>query len=342
MGIQTQFKKFHDNIKLGREDDSYRKARERDDSITKDVSDAFKDAGYPVVKSFIQGSLATATGVIPLSGDYDIDRALVIDSENAPSDPVNPKTTALDVLNARGFKNAKIKMPCVTADYASDNLHIDFVIYKKWSEQHYLAVGKKNSDQQNRTWSSADPIGLMDWIMDTSDYWQLPYESQRQFRRLVRYLKRWRDYKFSDSVAKKVYSIGLTVMLKKQFNPSFSEDATPQDLLALRDTLNNMLSSSYFVHQGNGQYRVTVNLPTSPWRDIFYGSSLDTGTQLWNKLTTLRDKLSEAADSDDVIQQSEILQKQFGEDFEVPEESSSKSGWARYPTAGIVGTSQGA
>ena len=33
MGIQTHFDKFHDKIKLGREDNAYKKARDRDDSI---------------------------------------------------------------------------------------------------------------------------------------------------------------------------------------------------------------------------------------------------------------------------------------------------------------------
>ena len=54
MGIQTHFDKFHDKIKLGREDDAYKKARERDDSIKKEMSSAFAQAGYPVVNDFIQ------------------------------------------------------------------------------------------------------------------------------------------------------------------------------------------------------------------------------------------------------------------------------------------------
>ena len=136
MGIQTHFDKFHNKIKLGREDDAYKKARERDDSIKKEVSSAFAQAGYPVVNDFIQGSLKTHTGIVPISGDYDIDRALVIEGKNAPENPVTPKKTVLDVLGGRGFKNAKIKKPCVTADYASDNVHIDFIIYKRSGSQH--------------------------------------------------------------------------------------------------------------------------------------------------------------------------------------------------------------
>ena len=150
----------------GREDDAYKKARERDDSIKKEVISAFAEAGYPIVNDFIQGSLKTHTGIVPISGDYDVDRALVIEHETAPENPVTPKKKALDVLEDRGFKNAKIKKPCVTADYASDNVHIDFIIYKRWGKQHYLAVGKENSDENNREWSAADPHGLTDWIND--------------------------------------------------------------------------------------------------------------------------------------------------------------------------------
>ena len=53
MGIQTHFDKFHDRIKLGRQDDAYKKARDRDDSIKSDVKASFSEAGYPVVAEFI-------------------------------------------------------------------------------------------------------------------------------------------------------------------------------------------------------------------------------------------------------------------------------------------------
>ena len=345
MGAQTQLDKFHNKIKLGREDQAYKKARGRDDSITADIRAAFKDAGYPVTGDFIQGSLATATAIVPLSGDYDIDRGLEIDADTAPDNPVEPKLTVLEALEDRGFTNAKIKKPCVTADYASENLHIDFPIYKKNGSQHYLAVGKKNSDEHNRSWSNADPKGLIEWVNDRSMHWELAREKHHQFQRLVRYLKRWRDHKFTEAVAKKVFSIGLTVMAKQKLSPSFSSEGSRQNLLALRNTVNAILNGGYFSCAGNDKYRVCVNIPVEPWRDIFYGSSLDTGTQLRNKMTILRNKLDEAADMDDVVKQARVLQTCFGDDFEVPDSPKGDPGAtnkARYATAGTVGTSQGA
>ena len=345
MGIQTHFDKFRDRIKLGREDDAYKKARDRDDSIKAEVKIAFSEAGYPVVGDFIQGSLKTHTGIVPISGDYDIDRALVIDNEKAPENPVTPKKKALDVLENRGFKNARIKKPCVTADYARDNVHIDFVIYKRSGKQHYLAVGKKNSDEDNREWSVADPLGLIEWIDDASAYDKdeakdvLP-----QFRRLVRYLKRWRDVQFTETVAAKVFSIGLTVMVKRELVPTFSPEGAREDLAALRATVEATLNARYFDQEEAGKYRVHVDLPVEPYRDIFDGSSLDTGTQFHNKLQNLKEQLAKAEDLSDEREQCQILNKLFGDDFKVPEPPTRgpKARMAVYAGPGVVTHSQGA
>lgn len=345
MGIQTHFNKFHDRIKLGREDDAYRKARERDDSIKRAMKTEFRDAGYPIVDDFMQGSLKTHTGIVPLSGDHDIDRALVIDDDTAPENPVTPKKKALDVLENRGFKNAKIKKPCVTADYASDNVHIDFIIYKRSGDQHYLAVGKANSDESNREWSATDPHGLTDWINDDSQYDRADAKDVlAQFRRLVRYLKRWRDEQFSETVAAKVFSIGLTVMVKHEFVPSFSTEGARQDLQSLRKTVAAILDARYFDEEDEGRYRVRVDLPVEPWRNIFYGSSLDTGTQLYNKLKRLKEKLAEAEELSDERKQCQILNELFGDDFKVPEPPRGSSGneKAKYSSAGTVTASIGA
>ena len=282
---------------------------------------------------------------MPTSGDYDIDRALVIENDTAPGNPVATKRTALDVLEARGFKNAKIKKPCVTADYASENVHIDFIVYKRWGNQYYLAVGKENSDANNREWSAADPHGLIDWVNDGNRYGQDDAKDVlAQFRGLVRYLKRWRDVQFSQTVAAKAYSIGLTIMIKEQFVCSFSTEGARQDLQALVKTVGAILDAGYFLEEAPGTYRVRVHLPVQPWRDIFYGSSLDTGTQLYNKLKWLKGKLVEAEKLSDEREQCQILNKLFGDDFKIPDppKGTSKTEEARYPSAGVVRSSVGA
>lgn len=341
MSTQSKFIKFHDKIKLSREDCEYKDAREKDDSILKAIKTSLKDEGYPVIDNFLQGSMSTSTGVKNRGEDFDIDRAVVIAFDDSPDDPVKVKKIVLKVLEDRGFKNAKIKKPCVTADYISKNLHIDIPIYREYNGNYELAIGKKNSGDDSKEWSASDPKGLKEWINDASLYTGSANKKLEQYKRIVRYLKRWRDNKFSTAVAKKVFSISLTVMAKEQFKPSLDDNNKANDLVALRDTVNDMLHADYFSYQGNEQYRVRVTLPKSPWRDIFYGSSLNTGTQFYNKLTTLKNKLDKAIEETDLTKQCKILNEVFGDDFEVPS-SSSTIRKATYSTAGASGTSQGA
>ncbi|ENC6707677.1 nucleotidyltransferase [Vibrio harveyi] len=343
MAVQTHFIKFHNKIKLTRESVDYRDAREKDSSILSQVRTAFCSAGYPIIDDFLQGSFSTNTAIQSLDGDFDIDRAVVVDFDKAPDDPVTAKRKVKEVLDNRGFRNAKIKNPCVTADYASLNLHIDIPIYAKSGESYKLALGKANSTSVNRKWSDSDPKGLRNWINDTSSYTTSPNDTQQQFIRLVRYIKRWRDHKFSADVRRKVYSIGLTVIIKQCFQPCFDQEGKPDDLRALKETVDRILSSGYFYLVGVSKYKISVLLPVTPRMDIFANSSSDTGTQLQNKFVNLQTKLGEVQSEVDEGKQCEILNKLFGDDFEVPENSSgAKNSLAAFSSAGVVGTSQGA
>jgi hypothetical protein len=345
MGMQKHFRKFHNTIKLSKTDAVYKTARERDDSITKAVRKAFSKAKYPVTEDFIQGSFSTDTAILKKSGDFDIDRAIVIDYDTAPENPVKPKIVICDdVLEKRGFKNAKVKKPCVTADYTSENLHIDFPVYRKSGDSYELAVGKRGSDENNRSWEDADPKGLKDWIKNKSSYGESSTDKLQQFNRTVRYLKRWRDEQFSEDVARKVYSIGITVMIKHCFSPSFDDEGIPDDLSALKTTVSEILDWGFFTSLEDDQYQISVSLPVAPKRDIFDGCAVNTATQFRNKLNRLKSKLQKASDETDEVKQCKLLAEMFGDDFPVPEKSSNSSSAKKavYPSAGAVGTSQGA
>jgi hypothetical protein len=279
-----------------------------------------------------------------MDGDFDIDRAIVINADQAPDNPIDPKKVVLGVLENRGFTNAIIKKPCITADYQAENLHIDFPIYKKSANNFFLAVGKKESDANNREWSPSNPKGLKDWIKDKSAYVGSADEKLQQFNRIVRYLKRWRDHKFSPTVGGKVYSIGLTVMAKQCYQQSFDSNGKPCDATALRNTVKVILNNGHFVLQANSQYKVRVLLPVTPYRDIFDGSSFETGTQLRNKLSKLVENMDAALEEDSEVTQCEIFNKLFGSDFEIPEtpKAGTVSNKAIFSSAGSAGTSHGA
>lgn len=344
MSIQSKFNTFNQRIQLTRQDDAYKEAREKDDSITSAIKTKFKEKGYPVIDDFVQGSLITFTAIKEKSKDFDIDRAIVIDHDQAPTDPVEAKKVVLDILENRGFRNAKIKKPCVTADYQSQDLHIDIPIYRKTSWGSYqLAVGKKDSNAENKVWSDSAPRELISWVNDSSAFGE--YETQKlyQFRRLVRYLKRWRNFKFSHDVSRKIYSIGLTVMIKQHFRPSIDSEGCPNDLIALKDTVNSILNwSGYFISYPDDQWKVQVSLPVSPYRDIFHGSSFNTGTRFRNRLSNLNSSLQTVIDETDESKQCSLLIGLFGDDFPEGTNNASATRKAVFATSGAVGTSQGA
>ena len=347
MTIQKKFLEFNKNIHLTREESVYSDARKKDDSILAKIKERFKEEGYPVVSDFIQGALSTFTAIKEQSEDFDIDRGIVIDADKAPDNPLKPKEVILDILEQRGFENATIKKPCVTADYKNDNLHIDIPIYKRDSYGNYqLAVGKSNSTKE---WSDSDPIGLRDWINDFDMYLYYKDEHRDQFRRLVRYIKKWRNHQFSDSIKKKIFSIGLTVMFKEKFQPSINDEGIADDVQALRNTINAILRADYFIPQDDNKYKIRIDLPVTPYRDIYDGKgSSERGTQLYNRLNRLVDKLNEVSDpSMDLSKQCEIMNKQFGDQFPtvaVTEKNFTESNDSSniFLSAGIVGTSNGA
>lgn len=366
MPIQTHFDNFNKKIYLSSHSEGYKKAKEKDQSIFEAIKTAFKEAGYQVVDSFMQGSFAVNTAINSLDADFDIDRAIVIDDKNAPSDPVAPKQIIKNVLINRNFKEPRIKKPCVTADYQSVNLHIDYTVYKKSAsllgDTYYLAVGKNGSSEEHKSWSEADPKGLIEWIDSVDDFIFGAPEKRKQLKRLIRYMKRWRDVNFGNDVKKKIFSIGLTVMLKEQYSPSTFSAIVEDDLNALKKTVDAIITANYIkAPWGTTDYRVHVMLPKLPKRDIFQhkvdggyaeGSDLNVGTQFRNKLLKLQTELQNVLDETDEVKQCIILNKLFGNDFEVPakiSESSNKTassikvaGIAPLSSAGASGTSQGA
>lgn len=344
MSLQSKFNTFNQRIQLTRQDDAYKDAREKDDSITGVIKTKFKEKGYPVIDDFVQGSLATFTAIKEKGKDFDIDRAIIIDHDEAPTDPVEAKKVILGILENRGFRNAKIKKPCVTADYQSQNLHIDIPIYRKTSWGSYqLAIGRKDSNTENKIWSDSAPIELINWVNDSSTFGEYATQKLYQFRRLVRYIKRWRNNKFSHDVSRKIYSIGLTVMIKQHFKPSIDSEGCPNDLIALKNTINSILNwSGYFTSDSDSQWKVQVSLPVSPYRDIFYGSSVNTGTRLRNQLSNLNSSLQAVIAETDESKQCSLLIGLFGDDFPEGTNNASAARKTVFATSGAVGTSQGA
>ena len=351
MSLQTEYNKFVEKIRLTRESDKYREAREKDDIIVDKVKSRLKEKGYEVKCTFIQGSLKTHTAIIPLDGDYDIDRAIAISHESSNADPVVIKKIIRDVLKEHGFKDPKIKKPCVTADYKGKPIHIDFPLYRVDEDDNYqLGVGKEFSTLENKYWDDSDPKGLIDWITSSDNIYYgstLTNAERNQFYRIVKYLKRWRDNIYSSNTKrKKVFSIGLTIMIKECFYPSVDSEGNVSDHDSLKQTIRNILNETYFKKLfGEDKYDIQVYLPVTPTdRDVFLDCSKDVGTDLKKKLEKLLGILEDADNKSTVKEKCELLQKQFGDDFPIPKEDNKSSSSSMYQSnsPGYVGVSNGA
>jgi hypothetical protein len=349
MSLQNQFSKFEEKIRLTWSDAKLKELREKDKSIQEDISSAFKDKGYPVVDFFPQGSYATYTCIEPINeeDDYDIDVGVVIDADKAPNNPVDVKKTLRDVLSNRNLKNPKIKMPCVTAQYYKEGekrFHLDYPIYKKNQSTYHLAIGKEFSDESTRKWESADPKGLITWINNKSVF--SSEENFVQYKRLIRYMKRWRDYCITGTERKQVYSIALTVMIRESYQGDISAEGEFNDLESLRKTVSSILNKTYFRFTGNNnnipQYEIVAKLPVEPCRDIFNKHGKTLGTFLRNKFLSLKENLDKASRETNLKKQCEILASDvFGDDFPIPSDVRT-IGSRKFEEAGYIASPQGA
>lgn len=347
MSLQTQFTKFDENIRLTWKDEKIKKIKEKNESICDDIREKFKEKGYSVKKFFQQGSYATNTAILPLDGDYDIDVGVVISSSDAPDDPVEPKKTLRDVLKARNFKDPRIKLPCVTAQYfkaGEKHFHLDYPVYKDTNDSYELAIGKEHSSSDIKKWEESDPKGLLDWLKKIPG---LDEKELAQYRRIIKFLKRWRDNKFPEDDRKKLYSIGISVMVRESFIASISYDGDISDFDSLKKTLNNIISKNYFRltsfdKNSNAEYDLVVNLPQKPYRDIFTKHTKTFGTPTRKRFIKLQDLLDEVEDAEGLVKKCEILSKKiFGDDFPIPSKDDEMKNH-KFKEQGFVSSPQGA
>ena len=334
--VQREFENFHSAICFD-EDDEKAKLREKRDTLVKALKANLGD-DVPTFTNFNQGSYSMHTGVVPLDGNFDIDVGLIFDcDQDKYPDPVVLKKKVRDAVNTN-FRTVLIRRPCVTVNYLSGGevaYHVDLAVYSRDANGTlYLAKGKENSAEEHRIWEISDPKELTKLVCGAfSDSDELA-----QYRRCIRYLKRWRQWQFTGSGAP--LSIALTVAALKWFKPSFNTSGKPVDLLAMLDWVNAMLNQfTYEYNQTDGTHqRLKVMLPVAPYSDLMAKRTAAQMKTFKEKLESLRDALSDAYDEELPEDACKLLKKQFGDDFKVPE----KAQTAKTVSAAVISTGNSA
>jgi hypothetical protein len=334
--VQRQFEDFHSAICFD-EDDEKATLRKKRDTIV-DALRANLGDDVPSFTNFNQGSYSMHTGVVPLDGNYDIDVGVIFDCDKSKyPDPVALKKKVRDAANTN-FRTVVIRRPCVTVNYLEGGkiaYHVDLAVYAKDANgKLYLAKGKENSAEEHRIWEVSDPKELTKRICGAfQDSDQLA-----QYRRCIRYIKRWRQVQFSGPGAP--LSIALTVAALQWFKPNFGTSGKPVDLLAMLDWVKAMLNNfSYEFRQDDGQHlRLKVMLPVEPHNDLMAKRTAAQMKNFKEKLEALRDALQKAYDEELPEDACKLLKKQFGDDFKVPE----KSQTAKAVSAAVISTGNSA
>ena len=304
---QSHFISFHNKIMLDLNSSDL--LREKRDTLLQNLKDNI-DPSAPAYTDFHQGSYELSTGVNSLSGDPDMDIGVIFDCK--PNDYPDPVALKRFVKNALNYNNrtVRIRKPCVTVEYMKDGereLHIDLAIYCTDSlGTTQLARGRETdpANNQYRYWEISEAKKLNKTIIEAFNG-----TDRDQWRRLVRYLKRWRDLKIGH---KNVPSIALTIEAMQQFQAIYDAvDGKARDLIALRNLIDRTLNR----WPGN---RLQIWLPVQTQCDLMQSVTDAQMEDFKTKLTKLRDVLNDAEIEADTHESCKLLNAQFGDDFPIP------------------------
>ncbi|MDM5305809.1 cyclic GMP-AMP synthase DncV-like nucleotidyltransferase [Peribacillus frigoritolerans] len=334
VNIQKQFEEFHDEIKLKRFKEN-KELREKRDIITnkikKGVKTKFEDMekGVPSLEFIDQGSYAVDLGIVPKDKDYDIDEGVIFDLYKEDyTDSLELKKIIRDILENHTNTPPKIKNPCVTITYSLDDepaYHVDLPVYIKSKDDSnlYIAWGKEFANKENKYWDLADPKGLNDHIKNS-----FTDDAKKQFKRVVRYMKKWKDVCFNSSGGSRPPSVGITLAAvdlfsyKQSYN-SLSGKFEDDDLYSLKDFVSNLKNK--FILKWDPEleksfYTIEYNLPVQPYSNVFSRMSNTQMDYFYQKLNDLENALTKADGKSDPHEACKVLSpKYFGDKFPIPE-----------------------
>lgn len=324
--LKKEFSDFHGKIKKDKETSTLIEKRDKLKSdIEKYLPDELSEYGISVNKSdlrFInQGSYKIGTTIQSNDGQsVDLDYAVIIPIDKEKhDDPRKVKKAVKESLIINNIRIPKIKEPCVTVAYHANGeefMHIDFPIYAEYDGKLYLARGKETSE--NYDWEIADPEGL-------STYFLNKFSGNEQLKRIVRYIKKWKQEKYNGSTNSNEVppSVGLTILACENFIKYSSNDGD-DDLSALYYTVNNIKNKFSVTRDENSEIieaTISCALPVEPYSDVFYKLKKSSAHMItfYKRLSKACENLNEAMNIDDEHEAAKKVVKVLGEEFDIPE-----------------------
>jgi hypothetical protein len=342
--IQKYFIQFHDAIRLADENEILREKRDIVlDKLKTGLAQLREDGvTVPSFSSFGQGSYSMGTGTVPLDRDYDIDHGIVFDlTKSDYDDPVEVKEWVYKALDGHTDR-VELRRSCVTVYYHRDGeseYHVDLAVYacaEKNGGTLYLAKGKLQSTDEHRVWEASDPRGLIEKVKT-----KFAGDDGRQFRRVIRYVKRWKDVRFPTDGNGAPTGIALTVLALEEFAIVKTQDPVANtvaydDLASLERLLPRILArfSTTWTSEDGLHERLKVTLPVLPHNDLLARMTANQMATLKSELEDLLEAIRDAANDIDEHSACKAMRKKLGDDFPVPDKSETAERRARAVTSG--------
>ncbi len=306
--MQKYFEKFHENIRT--DYDLSSTLREKRDIILKRIRNYLANNSLPSFSEMLQGSFAMKTGVKPIGKlEYDIDVALRFQFKEEDHTAIEVRKWVFDSVKDH-TESVEEKGPCTRVTYA-DGYHVDLVSYAVWEDEYgitqYRLAHKKNG------WRPAEPADLIKYVrkaMEKFDDTNDSATSTNQFRRIVRYLRRWIDEAMPYESNSKPTGLGCVLLAVNHLDRKLDWTGKPDDRLGLYDiayTVSNIIG------------RIVVKKPTQEYEDLFEKLSDNDIKNFKERLGGLASDLALAYQEPDPVKACELLRIHFGVDFPIPE-----------------------
>ena len=327
MKLKKQFKDFYDEICIHEESEDLKEKR---DILQKDIKDKFPDEmkkhdielKKSEIEMFDQGSYKYSTTIRSSVIDRDVAVMIPLNIKKYP-DPRKIKGYLRDAIGHVAARTVKIKEPCVNVSYYENGvewMHIDLPLYAKHNDKVYLARGKEFGTQYS--WELADPKGLNDDLCSRIN-------KNEQLRRVIRYIKKWRNDKYENSILDHEVppSIGLTYLACDCFVPSTTSEGD-DDLVALQQTMSNIKNEFLLTYEDGELVKADISrcLPVEPYTDVFQkmkDASDSYGVTFYNRLSTAVQNLTDAVNVESEHDAGNYVKKVLGEEFKVPAKQTS-------------------
>lgn len=203
----------------------------------------------------------------------------------------------------------KDKATCVRVNFA-DGHHIDLPIYYQIEDDINLA-------HKSKDWLESNPVEFSNWFNDEA-------KKDQQLRRIVRYLKAWKNYRETKNTNLKFPSgFALTILATNNFKPDDRNDIAFKNTI---DKINTELNKKF-----------ECKRPTTPKdEDIFEDFSETRKNDFLKALDSLLTDCKKADSEKNFKKASEYLRKHFGDRFPEGADTDEESAKNKYKT--LIGT----